>query len=163
MTEANRSRYGFSRSYLRFPARFVMRRADAVSEPLYRKLAGERVGVVAGSAHERALRDLFPEMKPVTYSRSEWMFDDLKDGKIAAVFSDGMRLGFWLAGSSSQRCCRFAGGPYLAPEYFGDGLAIAAPADRPELVQAFDYALREINAKGKFAEFYLRYFPVSFF
>ena len=42
-------------------------------------------------------------------------------------------------------------------------LAIAAPADRPELVQAFDYALREINAKGKFAEFYLRYFPVSFF
>ena len=163
VTEANRRRYGFSRSYLRFPARFVMRRADAVSEPLYRKLAGERVGVVAGSAHERALRDLFPEMKPVTYSRSQWMFDDLKDGKIAAVFSDGMRLGFWLAGSSSQRCCRFAGGPYLAPEYFGDGLAIAAPADRPELVQAFDYALREINAKGKFAEFYLRYFPVSFF
>lgn len=163
VTIENREKYGFSRSYLRFPARFVMRRADAMSEPIHRKLAGSRIGVIAGSAHERALRDLFPALKPVTYSRPDWMQDDLKAGKIAAIFSDGMRLGFWLAGSSSEHCCRFAGGPYLAPEYFGDGLAVAAPATRPELVQAFDYALRELNVKGKFAELYLRYFPVSFF
>ena len=32
-----------------------------------------------------------------------------------------------------------------------------------KLAAAFDYALHEINAKGTFAELYLRYFPVSFF
>jgi polar amino acid transport system substrate-binding protein len=74
-----------------------------------------------------------------------------------------MRLAFWLAGSDSAGCCRFAGGPYLAPEYLGTGLAIAAAKEDPVLAQAFDYALHEISAKGTFAELYLRYFPVSFF
>ncbi|TIN14841.1 MAG: amino acid ABC transporter, partial [Mesorhizobium sp.] len=36
-------------------------------------------------------------------------------------------------------------------------------ADNPALTAAFDYALQEISMKGTFAEFYLRYFPVSFF
>ena len=33
----------------------------------------------------------------------------------------------------------------------------------PALAAAFDYALQEISMKGIFAEFYLRYFPVSFY
>ena len=64
---------------------------------------------------------------------------------------------------TSAGCCRFAGGPYLAPEYLGTGLAIATAKDDPLLARAFDYALHEISAKGTFAELYLRYFPVSFF
>ena len=38
---------------------------------------------------------------------------------------------FWLAGSDSADCCRFAGGPYLAPDYLGPGLAIAVAKDNP--------------------------------
>jgi hypothetical protein len=34
--------------------------------------------------------------------------------------------------------------------------------DLPDLVTAIDYALQEIEAKGIFAELYLRYFPVGF-
>ena len=74
-----------------------------------------------------------------------------------------MRFSFWLAGSDSARCCRFAGGPYLAPEYLGTGLAIATEKDNALLANAFNYALHEISAKGIFAELYLRYFPVSFY
>ena len=74
-----------------------------------------------------------------------------------------MRLGFWLAGSDAANCCRFAGGPYLAPEYLGAGLSIATRADDPQLAAAFDSALQQISAKGIFAELYLRYFPVSFY
>ena len=91
------------------------------------------------------------------------MLADLKADKLAAAFGDGMRLGFWLAGSDSSDCCRFSGGPYLAPEYFGSGLAIAVAPDNARLAAAFDYALHELNAKGVFAELYLRYFPVSFY
>ncbi len=76
---------------------------------------------------------------------------------------DGMRFGFWLAGSDAADCCRFAGGPYLAPEYLGTGLAIAARPDETKLTDAFDYALQQISIKGIFAELYLRYFPVSFY
>ena len=163
VTAQTRDRYGFSRAYLQFPARFAVRSASPITEPLYTTSAGKRIGVVAGSAHERMLRDYFPEVQVVTYAKQDWVFDDLKAGKIDGTFGDGMRLAFWLSGSDSEGCCRFAGGPYLAPEYLGTGLAIATGRDDPVLTPAFDYALQQINVKGVFDELYLRYFPVSFF
>lgn len=163
ITAENRAKYAFTRPYLQFPARFIVGKASTGGEPLAETLKGRRVGVVAGSSHERMLRDYFPEARAVTYSRIEWMLDDLKGNKIDAVFGDGMRLGFWLAGPDGSACCKFAGGPYLAAEYLGRGLAIAVRPEDAELAQAFDYALREIGVKGIFAELYLRYFPVGFF
>lgn len=159
----NRERYAFSRSYLQFPARLVTPKADAISEPIHGKLEGRRIGVIAGSAHERMLRDYFPAAKVVTYTRQQWMLQDLKDRKLAGVFGDGMRLAFWLAGTESDNCCRYSGGPYLSPGHLGLGLAIAAPPGERTLVDAFDYALQQISAKGIFAELYLRHFPVSFY
>jgi polar amino acid transport system substrate-binding protein len=162
-TAETREKYAFSRPYLQFPARFIMKKTQAVTEPLVDKLRDKRVGVLAGSAHERVLRDYFGNLKVVTYAKVDWLNADLKDGKLDAVFGDGMRLSFWLSGTDAAGCCRFAGGPYLAPEYLGTGLAIAAKPDNAALAAAFDYALHEISAKGTFAELYLRYFPVSFF
>ena len=163
VTAESRLKYAFSRPYLRFPARFVMAKTTAVSEPVFDKLQGKRVGVIAGSAHERMLRANFPGLKIVTYSRQNWMLQDLKATKIAAAFSDGMRLGFWLAGSEAGGCCRYAGGAYLAPDYLGSGLAIATRGGEQALAAAFDAALHQIAVKGIFTELYLRYFPVSFF
>lgn len=163
ITEESRTRYAFSRSYLQFPARFMMPRTRAATEPLYQKVQGERIGVLAGSGHEKMLREYFPDAKVVTYTRQEWMYGDLKAGKIAGAFGDGMRFAFWLAGSDASGCCRFAGGPYLAPEYLGVGLAIATKIGNPTLAAAFDYALQQVAFKGRFAELYLRYFPVSFY
>jgi len=162
-TAETREKYAFSRPYLPFPARFIMKKAQAVTEPLVDKLRDKRVGVLAGSAHERVLRDYFGSLKVVTYAKPDWLNADLKDGKLDAVFGDGMRLSFWLSGTDAAGCCRFAGGPYLAPEYLGTGLAIATTPGNAALAAAFDYALHEISAKGTFAELYLRYFPVSFF
>jgi polar amino acid transport system substrate-binding protein len=163
VTAENRKRYAFSRSFLQFPARFVTPKADALAEPLDAKLEGKRVGVMAGSAHERMLRDYFPGAKAVTYTKQEWMLDDLKERKLAAVFGDGMRLAFWLAGTDAAGCCRYSGGPYISSEYLGLGLAIAVAPDNDGLARAFDYALQQVNADGTFAELYLRYFPVSFY
>lgn len=163
VTAENRAKYAFSRSYLQFPARFVMPKAKASSEPLFEKLKGKRVGVVAGSAHERMLRDDFAAVTTAPYPTEEALFADVKAGKVDAGFGDGMRFGFWLAGTDAADCCRFAGGPYLAPEYLGTGLAIAVKPDNEDLVAALDYALQQIALKGTFAELYLRYFPVSFY
>lgn len=163
ITGDTRAKYAFSRPYLQFPARFMMAKTGAVTEPLYQKLEGKRIGVLAGSGHERMLRDYFPGIKVVTYTRQEWMYGDLKAGKIAGAFGDGMRFAFWLAGSDASGCCRFAGGPYLAPEYLGVGLAITTKRSDPTLTAALDYALQQVAVKGRFAELYLRYFPVSFY
>ncbi|ESZ11866.1 transporter substrate-binding domain-containing protein [Mesorhizobium sp. L48C026A00] len=162
-TPESRSKYAFSRSYLQFPARFIMPKAKALTEPIFDRLRGKRVGVVAGSAHERMLRDYFGTVQVVPFAQLKELYDGLKDGKVDAGFGDGMRFAFWLGSSNAAACCRFAGGPYLAPEYLGSGMAIATRANDPALAAAFDYALQEISVKGIFAEFYLRYFPVSFF
>ncbi|WP_376702003.1 transporter substrate-binding domain-containing protein [Mesorhizobium sp. ISC25] len=162
-TPESRSKYAFSRSYLQFPARFIMLKTQALTEPMFDRLRSKRVGVIAGSAHQRMLRDYFGDVQIVPFAKPEELYGELKAGKIDAAFGDGMRFAFWLGGSDAAGCCRFAGGPYLAPEYLGSGMAIATRADDPALAAAFDYALQEISVKGTFAEFYLRYFPVSFF
>ncbi|BCG97686.1 amino acid ABC transporter [Mesorhizobium sp. 131-2-1] len=162
-TPETRTKYAFSRSYLQFPARFIMPKAKAFAEPILDKLRSKRVGVIAGSAHEKMLRDYFGTVQVVPFDTPEALFGDLKAGKIDAAFGDGMRFAFWLGGTDAAGCCRFAGGPYLAPEYLGSGMAIATRAGDPALAAAMDYALQEISIKGTFAEFYLRYFPVSFF
>jgi len=162
-TPQSRQTYAFSRSYLQFPARFITPKNKAFAEPVFDKLRSKRVGVLAGSAHERMLRDYFNTVQIVSFDGPEALYGDLKAGKIDAAFGDGMRFAFWLGGSDAAGCCRFAGGPYLAPEYLGTGMAIATRSDNPALAAAIDYALQEISMKGTFAEFYLRYFPVSFF
>jgi polar amino acid transport system substrate-binding protein len=163
VTAETRATHAFTRSYLKFPARFITLKANALSEPIYARLAGKRVGVVAGSAHAAILAAYFADATPVPVASQEALLADLKAGKFDAAFGDGMKLGFWLAGSDSAGCCRFSGGPYLAPEYLGAGLTIATTSGNATLATAFDYALHQIAAKGTFAELYLRYFPVSFF
>ena len=163
VTAKTRETYAFSRPYLQFPARFVVPKAKPLAEPVYASLQGRKVGVVAGTGHERMLRDDFGKVEVVTYPKPEDLYADLKAGKLDAAFGDGMRLSFWLGGTDAGQCCRFAGGPYIAPEYLGTGLAIAVKADNPALAAAFDYALQQISVKGTFAELYLRYFPVSFY
>jgi polar amino acid transport system substrate-binding protein len=163
VTDRSREEYAFSRPYLQFPARFVMQKSRAVAEPVYEKLAGKKVGVLAGSAHERMLRDEFEPLRTVVSDKPETLRADLKAGRIDAIFGDGMKLSFWLDGEDAAGCCRFVGGPYLAPEYFGQGMAIAVKPQDAALVAALDYALQQISAKGVFAELYLRYFPVGFY
>lgn len=163
ITSERRMSYAFTRPYLQFPARFLAASDSPITEPVHIAIDERRVGVLAGSAHEEMLRDLFPSAKPVTYSRASWLLSDLKAGKIDAVFGDGMRLGFWLTGEGAAGCCKFIGGPYLAPEYFGQGLAIAVDEEHADLADALDYALQEIELSGTFDELYLRYFPGGFY
>lgn len=163
ITAESRSRLSFTRPYLKLPARFVVPVDRDLEEAADTRLAGRRVGVLAGSAHESMLRAYFPSVRPVTYDRSNWMYSDLRQGKLAALFGDGLQLSFWLGSVTAGNCCRFAGGPYLSDDYYGLGLAIAARRDQPALTDALNYALREIQTKGKFAEIYLRYFPINFY
>ncbi len=162
-TREKRGKLLFSRSYMRFPARFVMSDGQQLPSISASGISGKRIGVVAGSAHEAMLRDYFPEARPVTYSRSEWIYADMKAGKLDGIFGDGMQLSFWMGSPASADCCAFSGGPYISDKYLGEGLTIVAAGDNDELINAFNFALRELQSKGVYSELYLRYFPVGFF
>lgn len=162
-TADTRKTLGFSRPFLFFPARFVTRTAEPLAEPLPRSLAGQRVGVIAGSAHESLLRDHFSMASVVTFPDRARLLEALQRGEVRAAFGDGLQLAAWLGGAEAGGCCGFAGGPYLAPEYLGTGLRIAVRKEDEALRQALDHALHQIGTTNRFAELYLRYFPISFF
>lgn len=163
ITPENRTSYSFSLAYFQFPARFVARQSAPLDEPLFRSVEGKRVGVLRGSAHEKMLRDLFAGAEVAPYPDDPALFDALRKNEIAAIFGDGVRLSFAMADAATEGCCTFVGGPYLAPEYLGRGLAIAARPDQSALIAAFDYALQRLEAEGRFEELYLRYFPVNIY
>lgn len=165
----SRAKHRFTRSYLTLPARFAVRNAEvkpgdsqgqaplSAGDPV--ALAGKRVGVIESSAHEAMLRQWFPDLKPVTFSRQQWMFDALKSGTVDALFGDGLQLSFWVSSQAADGCCALYGGAFFSRDYLGEGLAIAVNPRNARLAEAFDHALVALNRNGRFAELYLRWFP----
>jgi len=159
ITAESRNNFRFTRPYLALPARFALKKDASLRGDSAMALTGQRVGVLGGTAHEAMLRDWFAELKLVTFSRPEWMFEALKAGNVDAVFGDGLQLSFWLSSQSAEACCRFLDGPYFSQAHFGEGLAIAVRPRNTALIEAFDHALSELNRNGRFTELYLRWFP----
>lgn len=164
ITAENRARLDFSDIYMRSPARFVVRTADASLDPTPEALRGKTLAVVSRTAHEAYLAAMFPEVRRQLYPDADAARAAVKNGQADAHFGDGMQLSFWLESEGAEGCCTFAGGPYLEQRFFGEGYAIAF-AKRPtdDLKNALDAALQAVYEKGTFAELYLRYFPMGFF
>ncbi|MCB5202525.1 transporter substrate-binding domain-containing protein [Neorhizobium sp. T786] len=159
ITAERRNRFSFSRPYLTIPARFARNVARDLRGEGAEALSGRPVGVVKDTAHEAMLKSFFPKIIPVVFDDREAMLQALKEDKVAAVFSDGLQLPFWLAGEASEKCCVLFGGPYLSRDYLGEGMAVLLRNDEETLAAAFDHALATLSRNGRLQDIYLRYFP----
>lgn len=159
----SRRKYTFTRTYLTLPARFIGRKTNSIGEPLFQNLNGKVIGFVGGTAHEAFLKANFTSSKLRAFSDQGPALKALIKKEIEVIFSGALQISYWLHSKQSNNCCEFVGGPYLAPKYFGAGLAIAVNPENRELLGALNYALRTISEKGIFSELYLRYFPESLF
>ena len=163
VTEETRKKFSFSRPYIHIPARFIVRKDSGLKSPAYEAIFKRKTGVVADSAHQAYFADVFSNRTAEVFPTRDSALIALKDAKIDAVFADALSLSFWLASNASQDCCMFLDGAFTSRKFFGNGLSIALPKDKPELVAGMDYALSRINRSEKFAELYLRYFPVGMY
>lgn len=159
VSAALRQRFLFSRPYLEIPARFLRNRAAPIAGDVAAGLDGRSVGVVADTVHAAMLKAFFPEISATPFDSNEAMLAALKDGKVDAVFADGLRLSFWAASAASQSCCALMDGPYLSQAFLGEGMAVMMRKADPMLAAAFDQALAELSRKGRLQDLYLRYFP----
>ena len=153
----------FSDIYLRSPARFVARRGEEPAAISPTALAGKKVAVVAGTAHEAYLTAFFPAVSRAAFPSADAARAALTDRSADLLFGDGMQLSFWLQSEKAGDCCDFVGGPYLEQRFFGQGFAIALPKDATVLRTGINAALDALYDRGVYAELYLRYFPVGFF
>jgi polar amino acid transport system substrate-binding protein len=162
-TEELRTKADLTRPYFRLPARFAVAKKAPLTDLTPQALAGKKIATVTGSAHEAYLKAFFSASELVGFADIAAARTALKDGKVDAVFGDGVGLALWLGGTESGDCCAFAGGPYLESRYFGEGLTIAVRKGDQRLRQDLDKVLDELEEKGILGDLYLRWFPLGIF
>ncbi|WP_245436370.1 transporter substrate-binding domain-containing protein [Methylobacterium sp. V23] len=161
LTPALRARFLATRPYFRWPARFAARTDKGLPAPSATALADRSVGVVGGTAHAAYLRAFFPKATAKDFTDLATAEGALRRGEVDYVFADGLNLALWIGGVDAGGCCAFTGGDYLENRYFGEGIGLVTRPDDPALARALDDALQRLWDEGKYAELYLRFFPVS--
>ena len=161
LTADLRARVSATRPYFRWPARFAARLDRAGTVPDAASLKERPVGVVGGSAHEAYLRTFFPNAAARAFPDLPAAEAALRRGEVDDVFADGLNLALWIGGEDAAGCCAFSGGDYLESRYFGEGIGFLVRKDDTVLARALDDALQRLWDEGKYAELYLRFFPVG--
>jgi polar amino acid transport system substrate-binding protein len=156
-----RRRADFTDPYYRTPARFVARVNSPIGDVRPELVEGKKIAVVAGTAHEAFLKQMFTEAEVKPYANAEAAREALRNGEVDLLFGDGIALAFWLNGTDSGGCCAFRGGPYLESRFFGEGVGIAVKRGNDLLRQALNWALFRQWEKGSYTDLWLRYFPIS--
>ncbi|MBI3436900.1 MAG: transporter substrate-binding domain-containing protein [Proteobacteria bacterium] len=161
VTELTRERVDFTEPYYRPVARFAALKTSPIDLVTPVALEGRKVAVVAGTAQETYLRELFTEAEIRPYANKDAARDALRRRDVDLIFDDGFSLAFWLNGTDSGGCCTFKGGPYTESRYFGEGIGIAVKKGNDTLSQAMNWAMFRLWEKGRFVDLWLRYFPIS--
>ena len=160
-TAETRRRADFTDPYYRTPARFVARVDSPIGDVLPELVEGKKIAVVAGTAHEAYLKEMFTEAELRPYPNAEAAREALRNKEVDLLFGDGIVLAFWLNGTDSGGCCAFRGGPFLESRFFGEGVGIAVKRGNDLLRQALNWALFRQWEKGSYTDLWLRYFPIS--
>jgi polar amino acid transport system substrate-binding protein len=160
-TAEARQRADFTDPYYRTPARFVARVDSPISDVRPELVEGKKIAVVAGTAHEAFLKEMFTGADVRSYVSDEAARTALRNKDVDLLFGDGISLAFWLNGTDSAGCCAFRGGPYLESRFFGEGVGIAVKRGNDLLRQALNWALFRQWEKGSYTDLWLRYFPIS--
>jgi len=160
-TVETRKRADFTDPYYRTPARFVARADSPIRDVLPELVEGKKIAVVAGTAHEAFLKEMFTEAEVRPYANADAARAALRNKDVDLLFGDGIALAFWLNGTDSAGCCAFRGGPFLESRFFGEGVGIAVKRGNDLLRQALNWALFRQWENGRYTDLWLRYFPIS--
>jgi polar amino acid transport system substrate-binding protein len=156
-----RRRFAVTLPYFRTPARFATLKERSRPELGSSDVNGRAVAVVGGTAHQAFLTAFFPGASVRRFPDLAAAAGAMRRGEVDYVFGDGLGLALWIGGADAADCCALAGGPYLESRFFGEGIGFVARRDDETLRRAFDFALQRLWDEGKYAELYLRFFPVS--
>jgi polar amino acid transport system substrate-binding protein len=148
-----------TRPYFRSMGRFMIRRGTQIDAADPRALAGRRIGVVAGTAHEVFLKKHYDKAQLVPLQSETRMYEDLRTGALDAAFGDSLRMSFWMNSDGARKCCTGLGGAVLDPETFSRPLVYIFRKDKAAVRDRLDEALDQLEEKGATAEIFGRYLP----
>lgn len=148
-----------TRPYFWSLGRFAVRVGSQLRGSDIRSLAGKRIGFVANTSHGAWLEKYYSRSTLTPFPSETEMNEALRTGALDVSFGDGLRLVYWLAGSSSRGCCKPLDGAFVDRQFFSRNLAFLARREEAEMTKALDYALDRLQEKGTSAEIFSRYLP----
>jgi polar amino acid transport system substrate-binding protein len=150
-----------TRPYFWSLGRFAVRVGSQLRGSDIRSLAGKRIGFVANSSHGAWLEKYYSRSTLTPFPSEAEMYEALRTGALDVLFGDGLRLVYWLAGSSSRGCCKPLDGAFVDRQFFSRNLSFLTRRDDQETVRAFDYALDRLQEKGTSTAIFSRYLPTG--
>ncbi len=160
ITPENGALFDFSHIYMMFPGRFIVAKGNMADfDP--DALAGRVISVRGGSGHDVFASRYLPGAQLARFETELEALEALREGGVYAYFGDAMRASFWL--NENPDCCAFSDQTYFRSDLFGEGLAIAFPANQNLVRRAVNAALVQLKRNGTLDELYLRWFPVGFY
>jgi len=163
ITRKNRRRVSFSRQYYQTPARFVARKSDGYKDMTPEILSGKRIGVARNTSHEAYLKAFFKGSIIQSFDTPDIARQALVEGRVDAIFGDGVSLMFWINGITSNKCCQYAGGAFTESKFFGEGVGIAVKKNNSQMLQVINNGLDRVQKSGKYQQIFQKYFPMSFY
>ncbi|CAN5262050.1 ABC transporter substrate-binding protein [soil metagenome] len=149
-----------TRPIYRALGRIAVRKESPVKRPDTASLAGKRIAVVAGSAHEVWLKNNLPDAEPVFFGDLSLAESALQTSHVDALFGDALQLVYWTEGSSGS-CCRLADGAFVDEATFSRAFSFFVKKGDNELRDTLDYALDQMQDSGEFAKIFRVYVPAS--
>ena len=150
-----------TRPYFWSVGRFAVRVGSQLRGSDIRSLAGKRIGYVTNSSHGAWLEKYYSRSTLTPFPSETEMYEALRTGALDVLFGDGLRLVYWLAGSSSRGCCKPLDGAFVDRQFFSRNLSFLTRRDDQETVRAFDYALDRLQEKGTSTAIFSRYLPTG--
>ena len=148
-----------TRPYFRAMGRFMMRRGTQIAAADPRTLAGRRIGVVKGTAHEAFLKLHYPKSQLVPEERETVMYEALRTGALDVAFGDALRMSFWMNSDGARKCCVGLGGAVVDAETFSRPLVYVVRQDKAAVRDRLDEALDVLEENGSTASIFARYLP----
>lgn len=161
MSEESFETLDFTRPYFRSLGRFAMLVESPIKQTDQRSLAGKRIGVRKGSAHEAFLKAHFSRSKILAEDGDAKLREALRTGAIDALFGDAVKLMFWTYSATSKGCCRLTEGAYHDQVYLNAPLSIAVKRGNRQLREILDHGLDRLQTSGQFTRIYRTFFPES--
>ncbi len=148
-----------TRPYFRAMGRFMMRRGTQIPAADPRSLAGRRIGVVKGTAHEAFLKAHYGKSQLVPEEREAAMYEALRTGALDVAFGDSLRMSFWMNSDGARKCCTGLGGAVVDAETFSRPLVYVVRQDKAAIRDRLDEALDTLEENGTTASIFARYLP----
>jgi len=114
----------------------------------------KNVGVVLGETYEHFLRNNYPAVNVVTYKGTPDIFQDVENKRLVGFVTDRL-VGSWQIKNSEK--------PFLpvGAMLYEERIAIPVKMDNPELLDAINTALKNMEASGELARINDKWFGIE--